>query len=314
MSTQPTAPAIDLVVEPETKEDLKRAVAAACLMQLASLTGEGHMNQAQEFAIATIGNELDVRFPALHENQVMMFVRLLESGVTVPPIGIYTRDGQRFVYDGRHRLEAHRRLGWEFVMGIEIAYTTKADMLCHALRSNVSPDGTPLSPSLQDFNLTIRSLVKEGVTKDDIIQRLTTMGIHESFVRRLVTSAINSKAQLDKYHAVDDVKAGRRTVLEAAERHSVSAADVEKRLATPAGYGLDRFIPDVKKRFKGIRELASLRLPELVNGSVEFVGGAPLAVGRDAIALLKKEAESLLNWVIAQEVSLNGNGDHHDNS
>jgi len=56
MSTQSSAPAINLVVEPETKEDLKRAVAAACLMQLASLKGEGHMNQAQEFAIATIGN------------------------------------------------------------------------------------------------------------------------------------------------------------------------------------------------------------------------------------------------------------------
>lgn len=267
------------------------------------------MNPAQEFIVSTINNELDVRFPALHEKQVLMFVQLLESGVTLPPIGTYTRDGQRFVYDGRHRLEASRRLGWGFIMGVEIAYTNKADMLCHALQNNVSPNGTPLPPSLQDFNLTIRSLVKEGITKEDIIRRLTTMGIHESFVKRQVTSAIKSKANLDQYHAVQDIKAGRRTLPEAADRHNVPVEDVKARLATPYGYGLDRFIPDVKKRFKGIRELASLRLPELVNGSVEFVGGAPLPVGRDAVATLKKEAESFLNWVIAQEVSLNGNGE-----
>jgi hypothetical protein len=309
VSTQSSAPAIDLVVEPVTKEDLKGAVAAACLMQLASLEGEGHMNQAQEFAIATIGNELDVRFPALHENQVMMFVRLLESGVTVPPIGIYTRDGQRFVYDGRHRLEASRRLGWEFIMGVEIAYTNKADMLCHALQNNVSPNGTPLSPSLQDYNLTIRSLAKEGVTKEEIIQRFTAMGIHESFVKKLVNSAVHSKAQLDQFYAARDVKAGRMTIPEAAERHNVSVEDVEKKLASPNEYGLDLFATDVKRKFRRIRELATLRLPEFVNGSVEFVGGAPLPVGRDAVATLKKEAESFLNWVIAQEVSLNGNGE-----
>ena len=182
-------------------------------------------------------------------------------------------------------------------------------MLCLALQANVSPEGTPLSPSLQDYNLTIRSLVKEGIAREDIIRRLTTMGIHESFVNRLVNSAIKSKTNLDEYHAVNDVKTGKRTPQEAAERHNVSIQVVKSRLIAPNGYGLDRFIPDVKKRFKGIRELASLRLPELVNGSVEFVGGAPLPVGRDAIALLKKEAESLLNWVIAQEVSLNGNGE-----
>jgi len=67
MSTQPTAPAVDLVVEPKTKKTLKGDVAAACLMQLASLEGDEHMNQTQEFAVATINNELDVRFPAVME-------------------------------------------------------------------------------------------------------------------------------------------------------------------------------------------------------------------------------------------------------
>lgn len=306
MSTQSSAPAIDLVVEPETKEDLKRAAPAASLTQLASPEGEKHMNQAQEFAVAAIGNELDVRFPALIDNQVVLFVRLLESGVTLPPIGTYTHDGQLFLYDGRHRLEAHRRLGWEFIMGVEIAYTNRADMLCHALRSNVTKDGTPLSPSLQDFTVTIRNLVKAGVTKEDIIQRLTAMGIHESFVKRLVVSAVNSKSSLDKFYAAHDVKAGRRTVVEAAERHNVSIADVEKKLTTASGYGLDQFATDVSRKFRGIRELASFRLPELVNGGIEFVSGEPLPVGRDAVAVLKKEAESLLKWVIAQEISLNG--------
>jgi hypothetical protein len=272
------------------------------------------MNE-QEFAIATIGNELDVRFPALHENQVMMFVQLLESGVTVPPIGIYTRDGQHFVYDGRHRLEAYRRLGWEFVMGVEIAYTNKADMLCHALLSNVSPNGTPLSPSLQDYNLTIRSLVKEGVTKEEIIQRLTAMGIHESFVRRLVRRAIISKTSLDQYHAVHDVKEGKMTIPEAAERHKFSVEDLKNKIDSPNEYGLDRFGLDIQKKFKSIRELATIRLPEFVNCglSVEFSSGAPLP-GLDAVTLLKRETESFLKWVNAQEVSLKGLENNNDNN
>jgi hypothetical protein len=306
MSTQPTAPAIDLVVELKTNKELKGAVAAACLMQLASLEGDEHTNQAQEFAVATINNELDVRFPAVIEEQVMMFVRLLESGVTLPPIGTYTHDGQLFIYDGRHRLEAHRRLGWEFIMGVEIAYTNKADMLCHALRSNITKDGTPRAPSLSDLTHTIRNLAKEGLTKEDIIQRITAMGIHESFVKRLVVSAVNSKSSLDRFAAARDVKAGRRTVVEAAERYEVSVGDLEQKLSTPRGYGLDQFATDVSRKFRGIRELASFRLPELVNGDVEFASGEPLPVGRDAVAVLKKEAESLLKWVVAQEISLNG--------
>jgi hypothetical protein len=262
----------------------------------------------QEFDITTIGNELDVRFPALQENQVLLLVKLLETGTTVSPIGVYVRDGRRFVYDGRHRLEACRRLGWKFIMGEEIEFTNKADMLCRALQSNVSPSGTPLSPSLQDYKQTIRSLVKEGVAREDIIQRLTAMGIHESFVKDIVKSAISSKQALNQYHAVQDVKEGRRTVDEAANFHKVAVEDLKERLATPKKYELMHFGTDVKKKFKSIRELATLRLPEFVNNSVEIVDGAPHPVGLDAVMLLKRETETFLKWIVAQEISLGHGG------
>jgi hypothetical protein len=196
-------------------------------------------------------------------------------------------------------------------MGEEVPYTTKADMLCLALGANVTPDGTPLSPSLQDYNLTIRSLAKEGIAKDDIIRRFTAMGIHESFVKKLVWDAVDSKTRLDKFNAAQDVKSGRKTVTEAAEKYNVTVEDVTKHL-NPTNYEVRHFAADVRGKFRSLRELATRRLPDFVNShveSVEFLSGSPLPAGRDAIAMLKKEAESFLNWVTAQEVSLNGQGE-----
>ncbi len=72
---------------------------------------------------------------------------------------------------------------------------------------------------------TIRDTYKVTVTCDrwdkqpdgSVYQSDTEgMGIHESFVRKLVWKAVNSKAALDQFNAARDVKAGRLTLTEAA--------------------------------------------------------------------------------------------------
>jgi ParB-like chromosome segregation protein Spo0J len=250
----------------------------------------------KKYEVSRIQNELDVRLPALHESQVVLFMRLIESGVYLPPVGLYARENKLFIYDGRHRLEAYRRLGKTFIDGLIVDYTSQAEMICLALRANLTAKGTPLAPTINDFSLTVRGLMKEGVSKEEITRQFIKIGIPEPFAKRIVRDAVHSKRKLDELHAVEAVKATRLSILEAAQHYDVPVKILHAKLASE-GYGLDRFGLDVQKKFKSLRDLASVRLPELVNGGTT-------KIGKEAVRILRKDAENFLTWLSAQEVSL----------
>jgi ParB-like nuclease domain len=94
---------------------------------------------------------------------VTRLVHALNTGAKVPPIVIEART-KRLV-GGRHRLEAHKKLGIEKIECVEKTYASEADFFADAVRDNIA-HGEPLDSFA--IKSAIVRLEQYGYTRDKI--------------------------------------------------------------------------------------------------------------------------------------------------
>ena len=247
--------------------------------------------------VATLGLELDVRYNPLEGERVTLFESLIESGVYLPPIEVYSWEGKLCVKDGRHRVEAYKRLGKTSILAIEVPYTTGPQMLVDALASNMTKKGAPLPPTTKDFSNVIRQLSKNGIAKPDAIRMLEKINVPTTFARKMVNQTYHSVRKFAELHATDTVKANRMTAVEASQHYNVDVKTIHRKLAEVGGYNVSAFALDVNKKLKTFRAFI---VEKLIN--LEGVGSPELA-GEALKTSLRKDIEELSRWVEAQIVS-----------
>lgn len=251
----------------------------------------------QKLELASLSNELDVRADGLNSERVALFESLIESGVYLPPIEFYIREGKNFLKDGRHRVEAYKRLGKATICALEVPYVTRAQMCIDALVSNMTKRGVPLPPTQADFCKVIRELSREGVTKGEAIRMLEKINIPTAFAKKMVTQTYHSIRKLDELHATEAVKAKRMTIQEAVAHYGVNAKIIHRKMLTEGGYCLPQFALDVNKKIKAFQTFLNSKLKDLEGAGSRALVGEALKVS------VKKELDSLGRYVDSKIVS-----------
>jgi hypothetical protein len=255
------------------------------------------MNTEQKLELASLSNELDVRSRGLDEQRVALFESLIESGVYLPPITYYVREGRNYLMDGRHRVAALRNLGKTTVCAMEVPYVTRSQAFIEALSSNMTKKGVPLPPTQDDFRAVIRELSREGISKTDAVRLLEKINVPVVFAKKLVAETYHSIRKLDELHAVESIKAKRMTIQEAASHYNVQAKVIHRKMLTEGGYSLPRFALDVNKKVKAFQTFLNTKLKELEDAGSRALVGEALKVS------VKKELESLGRYVDSKVVA-----------
>jgi uncharacterized ParB-like nuclease family protein len=239
----------------------------------------------QKVEIASLNNELNVRSVGLDLERVTLFESLIESGVYLPPVTVYKREGRTFLLDGRHRVEAYKRLGKVSVCATEVPYTTRVQMYICALSSNMTKRGVPLPPTQADFCTVIRELSREGITKLEAIKMLEHINVPTVFAKKLVNATYHSIRKLDELHAAEAIKAKRMTIQEAAVHYSVPVKVIHRKLLTEGGYGVPQFSLDFNKKMRTLQKFLNTKLKDLEDSGSRALAGEALKVS------VKKELE-----------------------
>lgn len=250
----------------------------------------------QPFDVSSlVSNDIDVRSQALHDDRVNLFASLLKSNITLPPIKVYRRENCVCVLDGRHRLEAARKLGKKTIKGIEVPYTNRVDMMVRALQDNMTADGAPLAPSMDDFYAVLQKLSKAGLSRADCVQKFVGIGIPEVFAKQTVQTAFHNIDQFNILHAYDAVRLGRMTAPQAATHYGVSPARLKSRLDKNGGPTVEKLALDLAARIKALKKMTAVHLKGLAD-----TGGMHLA--SDAIrTAVRPKWDEFQRWVDAQE-------------
>lgn len=252
----------------------------------------------KNFNTADLRNEFDVRDNPFNDDRINLFKRLIQTGVALPPIEVYRREGNFCVKDGRTRLEAHRRLNKKIIKGIEVPYTTMRQMIADSLAANLTAKASPLPPTEADFRKVIRQLaVDEHVSREDAISLLVKGGVVPTYAKHIVHETFHSMRKLRELHAREAVATGRMTFVEAATNYQVSVTVLKRQHAEMGGYGLDRFGLDVSKKLRVFRDFVGDKLKALENQGGQSLKNEALK------AILQREVSTFQRWVEAQEVS-----------
>jgi hypothetical protein len=251
----------------------------------------------KNYELPSLNNELDVRAVPHDEERISLFMSLTESGVYLPPIEVYAKENRLFIKDGRHRVEAYRRMGKKSILGVEVPYTSLVQMSVDALASNMTKKGAPLPPTEKDFRKVIWTLSKEGVDKLTAIKMFEKIGVPSAFAKKMVNQTFHSLRKLNELHATESVRDGRMSVVEASTHYNVKVDVIKRKLAAVNAYGLPYFGLDAQKKIKAFQNFTIDKLKTL-----EGLGGRPLA-GEAIKTILRKEIEKLKRWVDAQEVA-----------
>ncbi len=249
--------------------------------------------KANQYEVSKIQSEIDVRQPALDEAHVKLFISLIESGVYLPPVYLYLRNGSLFIQDGRHRVEAYRRIGKRTILGVEVPYTTRTEMQMAALKANMTAKGAPLQPTEDDFAMVIRNVGKDGISQPEAIRLLEKIGVPTAFAQRMVRRTFHSVRKLDEFHAVEAVKAKRLSIMEAGAKYNVAVTIIKRKL-NHEHYGLASFVLDLDKKLKTVRTFVGQKLSDLAHSDGPNYAG-------EALSAAQKKVGEVSRWLSAQE-------------
>lgn len=118
----------------------------------------------------------------LNKATVADYQLAVEQGATLPPIDVYTIDGQFYVVDGFHRLEAQKKIGCTTVDAI-IREGNKDDAHHAAIIANQT-HGLPRTP--EDKRMAVLRAINDSVygqKSDNEIARL--LGVSQPFVSKI---------------------------------------------------------------------------------------------------------------------------------
>lgn len=234
--------------------------------------------------------DFDIRRNRLVPEQVEMFLYLISSGVTLPPIRVYSKNDKWFIWDGRHRFEAYVRLKCETV-AVEIAiFASDREAVCAAFKANLADGGVSLQPTLDDYKYFVRSLMKEGEENDLIILELTKMGLLKEFAERMVQDSIKSQKETNLESAVKAVEGGHISIMAAAGQFGVKPEQIKKKIHRQH-YDMDAWRNDVAKGIHSIQKIVDRRIPILAAHGESFEQEAYDLLA-DALAKLERDIEA----------------------
>ena len=178
-------------------------------------------------------NELKETFfvrVGLNPSRVQHFAELLISGVELPPL-LVAKDTNDVV-DGRHRKTAHEEVG-DTIVSCEIQkFESRAEMILEALRRNV---GGSLPPERADINHTMEILLADGVSRKEIIARMSDLvGFPPKLIRLHLDEVQSSIGAARLSRAVKAVMNEGKTVPEAAAEFGVKLETLQKQIEPKA--------------------------------------------------------------------------------
>ena len=210
----------------------------------------------QNVVLSEIKEKFFVRV-ALNESHVQYLCDLKKSKAELPPIrlGVCAGSDELVLVDGRHRKAADERLGITEAVCEVRRYETEAEMIIDALKENV---GGALPPAPEDITHTMRLLLAAGITKKDIIRRVSEM---TSFPPALVAKHLDNvrrheqKVRLTK--AVRSIAEGGQTVASAAAEFGVDEAILKGALSgkvddDEGATNVSQVKAWMEKKFKGL--------------------------------------------------------------
>lgn len=160
---------------------------------------------------------------AIDENRVVLFSDLFEAGERVRPIIISNKNE---IIDGRHRVEAMRRVGIIDTMAYISKTDNAIDNIIQSVRENL---GGSLPPTQADLEHTIEMLVNQGMKKTEII---TQFPIVKSLAAKYYKHVIERlhKKQVDL--ALDRVVHGTMSIQDAATKYKVDFDELQGLMST----------------------------------------------------------------------------------
>lgn len=234
----------------------------------------------------------DVRKQRLVPAHVEMFVQLIVTNVPLPPIQVYQREGEAgyFLWDGRHRMEAHAQLGTDEIEIDVRQFATEREVMLESFRANVVPGGVARQPTMEDYKFFVRSLMKEQMDEDMIVIELVKMGLPKRFAEKTVSDSARAIHEQNVDAAVAIVREGQTSVIAAASQYGVKPEEIHKKMSRQV-YDMKSWRTDVGKAGQILKSLVDDRILKLVRTNPAFQD--------QAISILLEEMESARRYIEA---------------
>ncbi len=157
----------------------------------------------------------------LDEDWILQLAQLIENRQELPPIEV-TKDHE--LVDGRHRIEAYKLNNRTEIECVLVEETDRLKLVALAFTANV---GGSKPPTQEDIKFTIRTLLRDGVSRRKIIEM---MPFPKEVTRRYVDDVQSAEAKQRMNQAVDAVVEGEMTVKDAAEKLAVDPIKLKETL------------------------------------------------------------------------------------
>ncbi|MFH0873963.1 MAG: ParB/RepB/Spo0J family partition protein [Candidatus Komeilibacteria bacterium] len=188
----------------------------------------------------------DVRI-RLSEDRVQLFMELYQGGAELPPLQVSV-DNE--VIDGRHRLEALRRLKRAWAPCIVTREKSRQKLLAMAIEANM---GGPMQPTRDDIIWTMERCLNEGMPRPAVI---SLFPLPAEVVRRYLATAHANMLQKRKLKAIAAIAGGNITVSDAAEKFGIPVRNlsaavrrvVKRKETSPAA----QFRDTLNKKWRGV--------------------------------------------------------------
>ena len=226
---------------------------------------------------------------SLHESRVEEFVQILQGGGKLPPLEITPNNE---LIEGRHRLQAHTRIGTKKVECVVVNKKDRSDLILHALKANL---GGPLPPTPQDLEHTIILLFDQKLSRPQVLKRLLELTSYpQKFLVRLLDNAQAEVTRRRVKKAIAAVAQGNMTVTEAAKKFEVSAGRVRTALGGSRKrdeQGIPQINSGISSRFQAhnITTNADIRSAIKRHEEGEFAEADVLAIFKHLSRLIERE-------------------------
>lgn len=171
----------------------------------------------------------------LDEARVNQLIKLIEGKVDLPPIRVWfnSKTAKYEVIDGRHRLEAHKRLDFTHIQVAMVAEPDFAQRVGMAVGANSSG---PLTATDEDFEVALQALLDAGVSVRRIIE---VFPLPKSYTVKCIHNVKSKLYKAAVTLAVDAILNRGLTVAQAAKEYGVETTAIKERINGTRKIGKD---------------------------------------------------------------------------
>ncbi len=186
----------------------------------------------------------------MDSDRVTFFEDLYRSSADVPALEI---NPDKVLIDGRHRLEALKRLKRRYATCVIVQQKDRAEMIALAIARNANG---ALPPSEEDYIFSAVQLLQLGKIRADVVRMLAKL-LPVSMATRLVANAQSNLAKQKTRAALRDVSDNDMTVAAAAKKHKIEPARLKAALRGRSktvvnSSSLAAITTTLTKRFRGL--------------------------------------------------------------